>query len=378
MLQETRIATRAQEKHAAPPLQDKGYIPFFSSHLVETAYSPRSAASTWLSTRCSASWKSSQARPWPWESARTRGASLSSTSTGRRPAAPPWAGRAAFWGDIQMYAAARRLGGRPAVMVAGNTNIYMDTTTNPTTEQFCSGWEVCGFQGAAAGAPVGNIPTLHPSRRRVDTFLVNEPLLLWPLRESVWAPGLAQPQVVGSDHLPVRLFLTHLLGAAGEAEIHAASSHTVGRLLLYDPNAAPVQRCLWTAVTAAQDDPSLAPWLGPAKQHAYEKMTAAAADKMFEHLHAAHESLARVVGRQHPSLAGMDPSGKDSRKVGNNSGITPGLRARWRCTRRTRPSTASTQRQHSGWRKCCGTCRHRSALPRWTSCKRSWSSKQRF
>ena len=57
-------------------------------------------------------------------------------------------------------------------------------------------------------------PTLHPSRHRVDTFLVNEPLLPWSLRESVWARGMAHPQVVGSDHLPVRLALPGLLNTA--------------------------------------------------------------------------------------------------------------------------------------------------------------------
>ena len=62
-------------------------------------------------------------------------------------------------------------------------------------------------------------------------------------------------------------------------------------------------------VTAAQDGPSLAPWLGPAEQHAYGSMPAAAVDKVFEHLHAAHDALARVVGRRQPSPAGTDPAG---------------------------------------------------------------------
>ena len=61
MLQETGIATRAQEMHVAAALWDKGYTAFFSSRLAETgatstssggAPSPRSAASTWRSTRC--------------------------------------------------------------------------------------------------------------------------------------------------------------------------------------------------------------------------------------------------------------------------------------------------------------------------------------
>ena len=84
----------------------------------------------------------------------------------------------------------------------------------------------------------------------------------------------------------------------------ASYSHTEGRLLPYDPEAAPVQRCLWAAVTAAQGEPSLAPWLGPAEQHAYGSMPAAAVDKVLEHLHAAHDALACVVGRRQPSPAG--------------------------------------------------------------------------
>ena len=108
-------------------------------------------------------------------------------------------------------------------------------------------------------------PTLHPSRHRVDTFLVNEPLLRWALRESVWARGMAHPQVVGSDHLPVRLALPGLLNAAGHTTMPTPYSHTEGRHLPYNAKAAPVQRCLWAAVTAAQDEPSLAPWLGPAE-----------------------------------------------------------------------------------------------------------------
>ena len=81
-----------------------------------------------------------------------------------------------------------------------------------------------------------------------------------------------------------------------------------GRLLTYDAEAAPVQRCLWVAVTAAQDEPSLAPWLGPAEQHAYGSMPAAAVDKVFEHLHAAHDALDRTGGCRQPSLTGSDPA----------------------------------------------------------------------
>ena len=120
-------------------------------------------------------------------------------------------GAAAFWADIQMYATARSLFGRHPVVIAGNTNIYMDATTNPN---FRAGWKACGFQTATTGGVEDITPTLHPSWHRVEIFLVNEPLLLWSLRESVWAHGMAHPQVNESDHLPVSLALPDLLIAA--------------------------------------------------------------------------------------------------------------------------------------------------------------------
>ena len=180
----------------------------------------------------------------------------------------PLAGRAAFPADIQIYATARSLGVRHPVVIARDSNIYMDATTHQATQHFRAGWEACGFQRATAGGVEDMTPTRQPSRHRVDTFLVNEPLLPWSLRESVWARGMAHPQVIGSDHLLVRLALPGLLNAAGHAAMPAPYSHTEGRLLPCDAEAAPVQRCLWAAVTAAQDEPSLAPWLGPAELHA--------------------------------------------------------------------------------------------------------------
>ena len=45
-------------------------------------------------------------------------------------------------------------------------------------------------------------------------------------------------------------------------------------------------------------------------------MPAAAVDKVFEHLHAAHDALARVLGRWRPSPAGSDPAGGDPPESG--------------------------------------------------------------
>ena len=228
----------------------------------------------------------------------------------------PWARRAAIWADIQMYATACSLGGRHPVVIAGDTNAYMDATSNPATEHFRAGWEARGFRWATAGGAEDMTPALYPSQHRVDTFLVNEPHLPSSLRESLSARSMADPQVLGSDHLPVRLALPGHLNAAEHATMPTPHSHTEGLLLPYDAEAAPVQRCLWAAVTAAPDEPSLAPWLGPAKQHAYGSMPAAAVGKVFEDLHAAHDALARVVGRRQPPPAGTDLAGGDPPESG--------------------------------------------------------------
>ena len=75
----------------------------------------------------------------------------------------PWAGRAVIWANIQMYFAARRLGGWYLVIIIGHTNVYMDATISPATEHFCSGWEACGFWGGKAGRADAMSSTLHPS-----------------------------------------------------------------------------------------------------------------------------------------------------------------------------------------------------------------------
>ena len=320
MLQETGIATRAQEMHVAAALRDKGYTAFFSSRLAETGATSTSRGGgllTAVSSKYVAEHEVLSFREIvPGRAAaleiRTDGGGLTLINVhGPQAGCSPWAGREAFWADIQMYATARSLGGRHLVVIAGDTNIYMDVPTKPATEHFRAGWEACGFRRAAAGGEEDMTPTLHPSRHRVDTFLVNEPLLPWSLRESVWARGMAHPQVVSSDHLPVRLALPGLLSAAGRAAMPTPYSHTEGHLLSYDAEAAPVQHCLRAAVTAAQDEPSLAPWLGPAEQHDYGSMPAAAVDKVFEHLGATHDALAGVVGRRQPSPAGTDRAGGD-------------------------------------------------------------------
>ena len=240
MLQETGIATRAQKMHVAAALRDKGYSPFFSSRLAETGATSTSRG-VGLLTAVSSKYVAehdvlSFTEVVPGKAAAleicTDGVGLFLINVhGPQAGCSPWARRAAFWADIQMYATARSLGGRHPVVIAGDTNVYMDATSNPATEHFRADWEACGFRRATAGGEEDMTPTLHPSRARVDTFLVKEPLLPRSLRGSVWARGMAQPQVIGWNHLPVRLALPGLLIAAGRATMPTPYSHTEGRLL---------------------------------------------------------------------------------------------------------------------------------------------------
>ena len=161
----------------------------------------------------------------------------------------------------------------------------------------------------------------------------------------------------------------------------APYSHTDCRLLPYDAEAASVQRCLWAVVTTAQDEPSLAPWLGPSEQHAYGSMPAAAVDRVFKHLHEAHDALAHVVGRRRPSQTGSDPAGGDppeSRKRLQAAILRYNAwqRARRRRTRRMLPSTASNPRRRSDSRRSCEVRPPNSAQPHRASCRRSWRGKQ--
>ena len=253
MLQETGIATRAQERHVAAALRDKGYTPLFSSRLAETGATSTSRGGGHLTAVSSKYVAEHEVLSFteivPGKAAaleiRTEGGGLTLINVhGQQAGCSAWAGRAAFLSDIQMYATARSLGGRRPVVIAGDTNVYMDATSYPATEHFRAGWQACGFRGAMAGGAEDMTPTLHPSWHRLDTFLVNEPLLPWSLRESVWARGMAHPQVIGSDHLSLRLALPGLLNAAGHATMPTPYSHTEGRLLPYDTEAAPVQHCL--------------------------------------------------------------------------------------------------------------------------------------
>ena len=74
---------------------------------------------------------------------------------------------------------------------------------HPTTKRFQALWEQCGFHRAGAAAEEDRRPTR--AGHRLDSFLLNSPLVLWAVCErSHLAPGRS-PASLGSDHGPVVL-----------------------------------------------------------------------------------------------------------------------------------------------------------------------------
>ena len=148
MLKETEIATRAQEMRLAVALLDKGYTPFFSSRLAETGAITTSRAGGLL-TAVSGKYVAEQEVLSFTETGLGKAAALEiRTDRGRltlikvhgpQAGCSPCVEWVPLWADIQMYAIGHSLGGRHPVVIAGNTNIYMDATTNRTTERFRAG-----------------------------------------------------------------------------------------------------------------------------------------------------------------------------------------------------------------------------------------------
>ena len=160
MLQETGITTRAQEMHVAAALRDKGYTRFFSGRLAETGSTSTARGGGLLiavSSRYVAEHevlsftKLVPGKAGALEIRTDKGGRTLINLHGPQAGCSPWAGRAAFWADLPMYGTAGSPGGRHAVIIAGNTNIYMDAAINLATKHFRSGREACGFRRATAG-----------------------------------------------------------------------------------------------------------------------------------------------------------------------------------------------------------------------------------
>ena len=128
MFQETGSTTRAQEKHVVAALRDKEYNPFFSSRLAETGATSTSRGRGLLTAVRSKYVAEHEVLTFT-KIVPGKAAALDICTGGGGPTlikvhgpqagCSPWAGRAAFWADIEIYATARSLDVRHPVVIAG-------------------------------------------------------------------------------------------------------------------------------------------------------------------------------------------------------------------------------------------------------------------
>ena len=138
-----------------------------------------------------------------------------------------WGSKASFWAAAAMYAAAKSAGGTRAVLLGGDFNVWLESPGHSTTRRFQALWEQCGFHRAGAAAEEDRRPTR--ARHRLDSFLLNSPLVPWAVRERPHlAPGRSHASL-GSDPGPVVLNIP-LAVAGKERFTRMAYSHAQGRL----------------------------------------------------------------------------------------------------------------------------------------------------
>ena len=92
-----------------------------------------------------------------------------------------WASKASFWADVAMYATAKSAGGTKALLLGGDFNAWLESPGHPTTRRFQALWEQCGFHRVGAAAEEDRGPTR--AGHRLDSFLLNSPLVPWAVRE---------------------------------------------------------------------------------------------------------------------------------------------------------------------------------------------------
>ena len=161
-------------------------------------------------------------------------------------------------------------------------------------------WEQCGFHRAGAAAEEDTRPTR--ARHRLDSFLLNSPLVPWAVRERPQlAPGWS-PASLGSDHGPVVLDIP--LAVAGKERVtRMAYSHAQGRLHAIRPDCPRVLEAAAAVLQKACEDRTPRAWFSSDQDTA--TMGTSEEQAVFDRLYAFRDDVSTVTGVRMPS--GMDP-----------------------------------------------------------------------
>ena len=211
-----------------------------------------------------------------------------------------WASKASFWAHVAMYAAAKSAGGTRAVFLGGDFNVWLESPWHPTTRRFQALWEQCGFHRAGSEQEEDRRPTR--AGHRLDSFLLNSPLVPWAARERPHlAPGQS-PASLGSDHGPVVLDIP--LAVAGKERVtRMAYAHAQGRLHAIRLDPPGVREAAAVVLQKACEDRQLRAWLSSDQDTA--TMGTSEVQAVFDLLYAFRDDVCGVTGVRMPS--GMDP-----------------------------------------------------------------------
>ena len=211
-----------------------------------------------------------------------------------------WASTASFWADVAMYAVAKSTGGTKAVLLGGDFNVWLESPGHPTTKRFHTPWEQCGFHRAGAAAEEDRQPTR--AGHRLDSFLLNSPLVPLAVCERPHLAPVRSPASLGSHHGPVVLDI-RLAVAGKETVTRMAYSHAQGRLHAIRPDYPRVREAAAALLRKACEDRTLRAWLSWDLDTA--TMGTSEVQAIFDLLYAFRDDVSRVTGVRMPS--GMDP-----------------------------------------------------------------------
>ena len=186
------------------------------------------------------------------------------------------------------------------MLLGEDFNVWLESPGHPTMKRFQVLWEQCVFHRAGTAAEEER----RPSRagHRLDSFLLNSPLVPWAARERPHlAPGRSLASL-GSDHGPVVLDIP-LAVSPKDKVTRMAYSHAQGKLHAIRPDSPGVCEAAAAVLQKAYEDRKLQAWLSSEQDTA--TMGTSEVQAVFDLLYAFRDDVSRVMGVRMPS--GMDP-----------------------------------------------------------------------
>ena len=185
------------------------------------------------------------------------------------------------------------------MLLGGDFNVWLESRGHPTTSRFTALWEQSGFLRAGEAAEEDQQPTR--AGHRLDSFLLNTPLVPWAMRERLHlAPGRS-PALLGSNHGPVVLNIP--LAVAAKERITSLAIAGSRQVHAIHPDSPGVRATAVAAPRKASEDRALRGWLSSDQDIA--TMGTPEVQAVFDLLYAFRNEVSRVTGRRIPS--GVDP-----------------------------------------------------------------------